>query len=108
MSDQHDLSLLTDEERAANYDASTCLIMCGLDDSAVKTLTRALIAARAENKRKDERIAKLRHEAKIALDFLHDWEASDFQAADEGVQSSFYMTVGGLRRALLQSEKGGE
>ncbi len=87
--------LLTDEERVL-YER----LAEGLPESA-RMFAAALMAARAENKRKDEML----HDVDTLLDGMsllgvHDW----LLPANRDVYADVHQRV----RALLQSEKGGE
>lgn len=100
-----DLTLLTDEERK-----DTASALRALEDKrgtahsptasqiVIGKLTAALIAARAENKRKDEEIAKYRYGLMQISAITNSMHRDPASAANDMQQ---------IARALLQSEKGG-
>lgn len=99
MTNTHDLSLLTDEERKKYRALPYAVEEVAIND--IREVFHALIASRAENKRKDEMLAKA-EESLI-------WASGAFQSDEE---SAAWVKHGRPvlddLRALLQSEKGGE
>jgi hypothetical protein len=108
MTNTQDLSLLTDEEHKKYKALPFAVEEVAIDD--IREVFHALIAARAENKRKDDVMAKLIDAAEQGRSLLRQMAEVSSLAGRRGAHERADAIDAVLKEAaaLLQSEKGGE
>lgn len=98
-----DLSLLTDEEVRQEAEDIAVQIDAAPVEDRIRALANAFIAARAENKRKDEMLRDVdAHLDGLSHLGIREWLG---ETAYKDAHAAIHMRI---RAALLQSEKGGE